>query len=80
MIVILILLLLFDSNIDFIITVGNETKYTDRYLKNMGYTKLMHFDNEKDTYEYISNLLKSGDIILFKGSHGMHLSNIVTYF
>ena len=27
--------LLFDSNIDFIITVGNETKYTDRYLKNM---------------------------------------------
>lgn len=71
--------LLFDSNIDFIITVGNETKYTDRYLKNMGYTKLMHFDNEKDTYEYISNLLKSGDIILFKGSHGMHLSNIVTY-
>lgn len=71
--------LLFDSNIDFIITVGNETKYTDRYLKNMGYTKLMHFDNEKDTYEYISNLLKSGDTILFKGSHGMHLSNIVTY-
>ena len=71
--------LLFDSNIDFIITVGNETKYTDRYLKNMGYTNLMHFDNEKDTYEYISNLLKSGDTILFKGSHGMHLSNIVTY-
>ena len=31
------------------------------------------------TYECISNLLKSGDIILFKGSHGMHLSNIVTY-
>ena len=71
--------LLFDSNIDFIITVGNETKYTDRYLKNMGYTNLMHFDNEKNTYEYISNLLKSGDTILFKGSHGMHLSNIVTY-
>ena len=71
--------LLFDSNIDFIITVGNETKYTDRYLKNMGYTNLMHFDNEKNTYEYISNLLNSGDTILFKGSHGMHLSNIVTY-
>ena len=71
--------LLFDSNIDFIITVGNETKYTDRYLKNMGYTNLLHFDNEKDTYEYISSLLKSGDIVLFKGSHGMHLYNIVTY-
>ena len=70
---------LLNSDLDYIITIGNETKYTDEYLKNNNYNNLKHFNNEKGSYEYINNLLKDGDLVLFKGSHGMHLSNIIKY-
>ena len=64
---------LLNSDLDYIITIGNETKYTDEYLKNNNYDNLKHFNNENESYEYINNLLKDGDLVLFKGSHGMHL-------
>ena len=67
---------LLNSDLDYIITIGNETKYTDEYLKNNNYDNLKHFNNENESYEYINNLLKDGDLVLFKGSHGMHLSII----
>ena len=70
---------LLNSNLDYIITIGNETKYTDEYLKNNNYDNLKHFNNENESYEYIDSLLKDGDLVLFKGSHGMHLSNIIKY-
>ena len=70
---------LLNSDLDYIITIGNETKYTDEYLKNNNYDNLKHFNNENESYEYIDNLLKDGDLVLFKGSHGMHLSNIIKY-
>ncbi len=70
---------LLNSDLDYIITIGNETKYTDEYLKNNNYDNLKHFNNENESYEYINNLLKDGDLVLFKGSHGMHLSNIIKY-
>ena len=43
------------------------------------YNNLKHFDNENESYGYIDDLLKHGDLVLFKGSHGMHLSNIIKY-
>ena len=34
---------LLNSNLDYIITIGNETKYTDEYLKNNNYDNLKTF-------------------------------------
>lgn len=70
---------LLDSNLDYIVTIGNETDYTDKCLMCNNYVNLKHFSNEKESYEYISKLVKDGDLVLFKGSHGMHLSNIIKY-
>ena len=70
---------LLNSDLDYIITIGNETKYTDEYLKNNNYDNLKHFNNENESYGYIDDLLKDGDLVLFKGSHGMHLSKIIKY-
>ena len=55
---------LLNSDLDYIITIGNETKYTDEYLKNNNYDNLKHFNNENESYEYINNLLKDGDLLL----------------
>ncbi len=70
---------LLKNNLDYIITIGNETKYTDDYLDNNNYHNKYHFSNENESYSWIDNLLKEGNVVLFKGSHGIHLNNIVNY-
>lgn len=70
---------LFSSNIDYVITIGNYTKYTDEILKENGYNNFVHFNKENDSYNYIENMLVKGDTILFKGSHGVNLKNVVLY-
>ena len=70
---------LFNSNLDYIITIGEYTKYTDKYLKDNGFNNIKHYDKENDSYSFIEELLKEGDVVLFKGSHGIKLNNIVKY-
>lgn len=68
-----------DKSIDKIILVGNEVKYIYDVLINNDYCKdnIYTFENEKETYSFLSDFLKENDIILIKGSHGMNLINIV---
>lgn len=70
---------LLNSKLDYVITVGEFTKYTDSYLMNNGYNNVIHFDKENESYGFIENLLEEGDTVLFKGSHGINLKNVVTY-
>lgn len=70
---------LLDSNLDFIVTIGNDTKYTDEYLINNGFDNVKHFSKENECYDYLDSLLREGDIVLIKGSHGINLKNVVNY-
>ena len=70
---------LLNSNLDYVITVGDYTKYTDKYLEENGYMNKSHFNKESDSYTFIDNLLEEGDVVLFKGSHGIKLYNLVKY-
>ena len=70
---------LLERNLDIIITIGTNTKYTDEYLEEKGYTNYYHFDNEEVSHEKIKELLKEGDVVLIKASHSMKLGNIVSY-
>ena len=70
---------IFNSNLDYVITVGEYTKHTDKYLKDNGFSNVKHFDKENDSYSFIEGLLREGDVVLFKGSHGIKLNNIVKY-
>lgn len=69
--------LILKSTIDIVITVGTESKYTADKLKSNGFNKVYEFEKESDTYNFIRNLLKEDDLILFKGSNGIKLFNIV---
>ena len=40
-------------------------------------TVLCHFKSNEDCFIYLKNILKSSDIILAKGSRGMHLEEII---
>lgn len=70
---------LLESNLDYIVTIGNDTKYSDDYLKKNGYKNVMHFEKESDCYGFLDSLLKKGDVVLLKGSHGIKLKNVVIY-
>lgn len=70
---------LLDSNLDFIVTIGSDTKYTDEYLINNGFDNIKHFSKENECYDYLDSLLKEGDVVLIKGSHGINLKNVVNY-
>lgn len=70
---------LLNSNLDYIITIGEYTKYTDEYLDDNGYNNKIHFNKENESYDFIKELLIEGDTVLFKGSHGINLKNIVNY-
>lgn len=70
---------LLECNLDYVITIGEFTLYTDKYLKDNGYFNVSHFSIESDSYDFIENLLREGDTVLFKGSHGIKLKNIVNY-
>lgn len=70
--------ILYNSNLDIIITIGEETRYVDEYLKSKGFEKIYHFSKENDCHIFIKMLIKEGDVVLLKGSHGINLKNIVT--
>ena len=71
--------LLLENKLDVIVTIGTDTKYTDKYLEENNYTNYYHFNNESESHEKIKELLHEGDAVLFKGSHAIKLGNIVKY-
>ena len=69
-----------NSNIDILITVGTEMKYLINELIDNTYDKEMYsFDKYNDTYEVLDNILKKGDVVLLKASHGINLTEVVNH-
>ena len=62
--------------IQHIITIGKETQIIHDNLINVG--QKIHFNNTKELAENIFKIMKNGDIILFKASHGLHFENVIS--
>lgn len=60
-----------EKNIDILISVGILTQ-------NMT-TSDYHFDTKEELIDNLPNILKDGDSILIKASHGMHLEEVVDF-
>ena len=63
-----------NSDIDVVITVGEETKVINDIIDNKNNA---HFDNNKDAIDYLKNIIKKGDVILVKASNGMNFKEII---
>ena len=68
-----------DNKIDLLVTVGKDSDKIGKKAIELGMKEdnIVHFSKESDTYEYLSNLLKKQDVVLLKGSHGIHLECVV---
>ena len=69
----------FSNNIDILITIGEySSKINDRVIElGMDSSKCYHFSREDESYDLIFKMLDSNDIVLLKGSHGIHLGRVV---
>lgn len=67
-----------ENKVDALITVGDLAKYTYGVV-NANNIESYHYNNNQDLINEIDNIIKDGDTILIKGSHGMKLIEIVDY-
>ena len=69
------------GNTDILILVGDSIKYTyDEVIKNnFNKCNIYVFNTYEDVIKNIDNIIKKGDTILLKASHGIKLSNVVEY-
>ena len=69
------------GNTDILILVGNSIKYTyDEVIKNdFNKDNIYVFNTYEDVIKNIDNIIKKGDTILLKASHGIKLSIVVEY-
>ena len=71
----------FENNIDILITIGEYSKLIGKRAIEVGFNKdnIYSFDKEDESYEFLDRFLGDNDIVLLKGSHGIHLIGIVDY-
>jgi len=67
-----------DSSIDLIITIGKLSKAISEGAQGAG-CECVHFDTKKEAFLKIPELLKEGDSILVKASHGMEFPEVVEF-
>ena len=71
--------IVFENKIDILITIGDYSQEIDKRVIELGMSEdqVIHFSLENESYDYLRKLLNKKDVVLLKGSHGIHLFNIV---
>ena len=69
------------NNIDVLVTIGEYSKLIGKRSIELGMdsNNIYSFSKEEDSYSFLKNYLNNNDIVLLKGSHGIHLIGIVDY-
>ena len=68
---------LVENNFDTLITYGELGKFIAAGAKDADLKNIFSFDTHKDVAEKILEIVQSGDVVLFKASHGMHFEKIL---
>ena len=66
-----------EMNFDMLIAVGNEAKKYVEGAKSRGMKNVFHFDTVDDAVTCLSQSVAEGDVVLVKGSRGMHMERVV---
>jgi len=65
---------------DILVTVGTQAAFIADAAKLGGMQAVYSFSSNAEAVEYLKEALKSGDVVLVKGSRGMHTEEIVKSF
>ncbi|MGE4357454.1 MAG: UDP-N-acetylmuramoyl-tripeptide--D-alanyl-D-alanine ligase [Candidatus Omnitrophota bacterium] len=71
-------LLLNNKNIDILLTKGRYAEEISKTVLTAGKIKIVqHFNSNKEIIEFLEDNLRDGDVLLVKGSRGMHMEEII---
>ncbi len=62
------------KKIDLVVAVGNDAKYIAEGAKG---TEVMYFEKKEDALAVIRDVIRTGDVVLCKGSRGMAMEDVV---
>lgn len=66
-----------ENNIDCVLAFGNDAKYYISAAKEKGVKNAVLFDDKTKLSDYLASLAQDGDAVLFKGSRGMKLEDVM---
>lgn len=67
------------KNIDLVLCVGVESRYIADSAKRNGIENVHYFSTNEELMSKLNNYIQPEDVILVKGSQGMHLSTVTEY-
>ena len=65
---------------DILVTVGTQAAFIAEEAKIRGLAKVNHFGSNGEAANYLRSILTAGDVVLVKGSRGMHTEEIIKEF
>lgn len=68
------------THIDYVMAIGEFSKYIVRQLKNKNRIHAFHYSNIENIYKGLKTICTPEDVVLIKGSRGMHMERIVEFF
>ena len=67
-----------DKSVDMLIAIGEDAEYIkDGALKSMSAENVKYYKTKNEFLKEMKNIIKSGDVVLVKGSRGMAMDLIV---
>ena len=66
-----------EMNFDLLLAVGKEAKKFVEGAKSRGMKNVFHFDSVDEAVNHLSQTVAEGDVVLVKGSRGMHMEKVV---
>ena len=69
-----------ERSIDMLVTVGTQASFIADEAKKQGLTCVNSFSSNTEAAECLRSILSAGDVVLVKGSRGMHTEEIVREF
>jgi UDP-N-acetylmuramoyl-tripeptide--D-alanyl-D-alanine ligase len=66
-----------ENKIDYLLCFGNDAKYYCQSAKENGVSNAFLFDDKDSLSEKLIDIASKGDSIIFKGSRGMKLEDVI---
>ncbi len=66
-----------EMNFDLLLTVGSLARNYVKGAKSRGMKAVFHFGSVQEVIEFLNDTVSEGDVLLVKGSRGMHMEQVV---
>lgn len=66
-----------EAGVDMLLTYGPESRLAAEAARDGGLMRVFDFTDKDDLAEKLISMIKPGDVVAFKASHGMHLEEVI---